>query len=194
MHLDENRAIAEEKYIRLHYRIVNYLIRSTTPERNADRELLADEALEKLAEKLEDGYVIEENIHGLTQKIAMGLWLNYNRKHFRNKRWVEVEEHHRVTNQNENEDDEGSQLKNQRKVCGRSCLSEICRDEEEIKIFREYFFRENKNQVDMKSKEQKEIIAKNLNISYSTLKTRMCRLRSKWEKCIKDCMKKHESV
>lgn len=181
--LDENHVVADEKYIRLRYTLVNFLERLISSNHNVDRQLLADKALESLSRKLEGGFVIEESIIAISKTIAKGLWLNYYRDHIKDKKFIDYDDYyHGETYRIESE--EAVEI-----TCMRSCLSEVCKDDEERKAIIDYFDQRNE-----KLKEQRKLIAERFQITMNTLAARVMRLREKLNKCKDECLKKHATV
>lgn len=181
--LDEDRVVADEKYIQLHYILVNYLERLIYPEPNVDSELLADKTLDSLARKLEGGFVIEVSIPAISKAIARGLWLNYKRDHIISKEFIEYDDdYHGKTYQIDNQEDVET-------TCMRSCLYEICKNDEERKILVDYY-----DQRDEKLKDQRKLIAERFQITMNTLAAKVMRLREKLNKCKDECLKNHATV
>src|SRR5947199_5702744 len=77
--------IAGEKYQLLVLKITKYFIWQGSPESIADN--LAESAIDRLAEKLEQGVVIE-NLNAYVHQIARFVWLEHERKH-RETQWTD---------------------------------------------------------------------------------------------------------
>lgn len=205
--LDKDPAEAIEEYYRLRTAIIRSLERKKWDEKkDADCDFLADETLDRAQKFLEDGKTSEKGIRAVIFGISKIVWKEYKRKN----PWIpEPPDPPDPPDISENAEEEliKKSEEKERISCGRSCLSEACRNKEEMQTFLEYFediktflrlpekikiFLGLSRKDDTKSKERRRKMAENLNISYITLKTRMSRLRSKWEDCIRNCIEKHE--
>lgn len=177
--LDANPLRSGEEYETLRLKLEKYFTRQDRGRWNTDYAALADETLDRVAKRLEDGIEIEKNIHIFAYGIAKFVWLEFIRKNPLPVDFTTVAENSYKTNQDD-EDAEDARL-----ACLRACLVEICKDNDERKILLDYY-----RQADNMLKEQRKSIAARLKITTNTLKTRMSRLREKMEKCIINCMKK----
>lgn len=168
-----------EEYETLRLKLEKYFTRQDHGRWNTDYAALADETLDRVAKRLEEGIEIEKNIHTFAHGIAKFVWLEFIRKNLLPVDFTTVSENSYKTNPAD-EDAEDARL-----ACLRVCLVEMCKDSDERMILLDYY-----RQADNMLKEQRKLIAERLKITTNTLKTRMSRLREKMEKCIVNCVKK----
>jgi DNA-directed RNA polymerase specialized sigma24 family protein len=180
--LDADSGVAAQKYQALRQKLMFKFMREDRGRWNADYEYLTDDTIERTAQYLESGKVIEKSLSVLALGIARIVWLNFIKKH---KISVEIDSIPEPSYNPEN----GEEEINQAISCLRSCLIEVCKNDDERTVILRYY-----RQADSKLLEQRKKLAEELNISTNTLKTQMCRLRDKLRKCVNECLKKREKL
>lgn len=180
--LDPVSASAAEKYEELRLRLVKYFVWSCgCPDSWADA--LADETLDRIALKLEQGTVVE-NIRAYALTTARYIWLEHGRK-FPPPAVVPMDDAFAVpaATPDAGEPDE-------RYSCLESCLETTIKNESERTLLLEYY-----NAAEgQKNKDHRKNLARSRGLGLGALKVRACRLRQSLEKCIRDCLKTSAGV
>jgi DNA-directed RNA polymerase specialized sigma24 family protein len=138
---------------------------------------LADETLNRLARKIDEGEEIEKNVFALSLGIARFVLLE-NLKRPDNKR-VEMKELAAVAAPQERREEDDDLWA----VCLRECLSGVSEENRDLII--EYYQDEGRARID-----DRKILAANLGISLNALFTRAKRMRDKLEECVTRCVKR----
>lgn len=171
--LGESPAEAAEGYEELRQKLVQCFIWRGCLASDAD--VLADQTLDRIAAKLIKGVEIE-NLNAYAVAVSRFVWLEYGRK---NKEDAVGDEIPEQSYQPEFADEPDERLK-----CLRKCLTEITADDSERQLIIGYYERD----AGVKIKEQRKSLAEKLGMTVNNLKVKACRLRSRLESCIKDCV------
>jgi DNA-directed RNA polymerase specialized sigma24 family protein len=138
---------------------------------------LADETLNRLARKIDEGKEIEKNVFALSLGIARFVLLE-TLKRPDNKR-VEMKELATVVAPPERREEDDDLWV----VCLRECLSGVSEENRELII--EYYQGEGRARID-----EHKMLATRLGVSLNTLFSRAKRTRDKLEECVRRCVKK----
>ena len=138
---------------------------------------LADETLNRLARKIDEGEEIEKNVFALSLGIARFVLLE-TLKRPDNKR-VEMKELATVAAPRERREEDDDLWA----VCLRECLSGVSEENRDLII--EYYQDEGRARID-----DRKMLAANLGIPLNTLFMRAKRTRDKLEECVTRCVKK----
>lgn len=148
-------------------------------------EALADEAIDRLAWKCHEQQILDVN------SFVFGIARNVRREAIkrasRNSASIPIEEVESMSNGGGSaEDDIISDLETERnRLCVRKCLQRLSNSERELFV---QFFSAQARRADYRQK-----LAARVGVKIGTLRTRVCRLRSKLELCLTECMK-HSAV
>jgi DNA-directed RNA polymerase specialized sigma24 family protein len=176
--LNDNPAKSADEYMTLHLKVEKYFEWQDRGRWQADYSALADETLDRVAKKLEEGVEIEKSIFSYALGIARFVWLEYMRDHPLPNDIDSIPEPVALKPEPEPESD-------LRLACLRSCLAQIPKDDEERKLILDYY-RKNGEKI----KERRKSLAASLGTNTNALKVRMTRLREKLKNCIGKCMEK----
>jgi DNA-directed RNA polymerase specialized sigma24 family protein len=139
----------------------------------ATPEELADETLDRLATRLEEGVNVQDVAH-FTRGIARLVLLEYwRRPEGRGLPLEDIDSHHPVTDE-ARDDDAPSE-------CLHRCLEEIEPDGRDLIL--EYYSAEGRRRIDVR-----KAMARALGVSESALRSRAQRLRDGLERCITGCL------
>jgi DNA-directed RNA polymerase specialized sigma24 family protein len=171
--LDPVPEIAGEKYEELRSQLIKFF--EWRGSFIADR--LADETLNRLARKIDEGEEIEKNILALSLGIARFVLLE-SMRHPDNRR-VELEELSTLAAPHAHtiEDDDLWVL------CLRECLRSFSQENRELII--EYYEEDRRAKIDTRKK-----LAAKMGISINALFSRAKRIRDKLEQCVSSCVEK----
>jgi DNA-directed RNA polymerase specialized sigma24 family protein len=171
--LDPVPEIAGEKYEELRSQLIKFF--EWRGSFIADR--LADETLNRLVRKIDEGEEIEKNILALSLGIARFVLLE-SMRHPENRR-VELEELSTLAAPPEHrmEDDDLWVL------CLRECLRGFSQENRELII--EYYEEDRRAKID-----SRKTLAAKMGISINALFSRAKRIRDKLEKCVTSCVEK----
>lgn len=164
-----------EKYEALRLKLCRFFVWRGCTVVRADE--LADEALDRTAQKLADGVDVIK-ISAYTLQVARFVWLEFTRKNKELNFGDEMPEQS-VEYDFVKEADE-------RIVCLRKCIVEIAPDETERMTLIGYY----DASAGEKIKDRRRRLAEQLGMKLNALKVKMFRLREKLEICIKDCANK----
>ncbi len=174
MRLDpEDVDAAADKYERLREKLIRFFCWRGAPGTRSD--LLAEEAIDRLATKLEQGINVE-NINAYALQIGRFVWLEY----LRTAREDPISEDFdtAVVSDDPSEDTEI------RLVCLRKCLQQITAgNESERAMILGYYDTEQSE----KNKDKRRVLAEKFGLTVELLRVRACRLRMKLEKCVRAC-------
>ena len=176
--LSDNPKKAADEYLTLHFKLEKYFEWQDRGRWQADHSALADETLDRVAKKLEEGIEIEKTVQSYSLGIARFVWLEYIRI---NPLPTEIENIPEPSAPESDPEEEDARL-----ACLRSCLASVPKDDEERKLILDYY---RKNGA--KIKERRKALADKLGITTNALKVRMTRLREKLKNCIGKCMEKN---
>lgn len=171
--LDANQAQAAEKYEELRLKLVKFYSWRGCPYTSADE--LADETINRVAAKLVEGVEIE-SLNAYASQISRFVWLEFSRKRKEDNYGDEMPEQ-AVEPEMPDEPDE-------RLNCLKKCLAEVAADPTDRELIIGYYDRE----AGEKQKEARKSLAEKLGLKMNALKVKACRLRSKLERCINDCV------
>lgn len=168
--LDLNKDLAAEKYLRLRSGLESFFewrdCEST--------EELTDIVFDRVIKKIAEGEVVE-NIEAFSVSIAKFVVMEYKRKSLRNVELDELSETESFVDRYESEE-----LKKRDLECLRTCLAKL--PEAKRKLLVEYY---NTDEATMILKRKR--LADRLELNLNSLRIRVSRLRSKLERCTKDC-------
>jgi DNA-directed RNA polymerase specialized sigma24 family protein len=171
--LDPDPEMAGEKYEKLRRQLIKFF--EWRGSFMSDE--LADETLNRLARKIDEGEEIEKNVFAFSMGIARFVLLE-NLKSPDNKR-VEMKELDMVAAAPEPwEEDDGLWV-----VCLRECLRGVSAENRELII--EYYQDEGRARID-----ERKMLAASLGISLNALFSRAKRTRDKLEECVMRCAKR----
>jgi DNA-directed RNA polymerase specialized sigma24 family protein len=172
--LDAEPLIAAEKYETLRLKITKILCWKGCPESRSDA--LADEALDRISEKLVKGEDVR-NVDSYAAGIVRFVYLEYSRRNF-----VDAVGDHlpevSVDTGPTSFDEEDTRM-----TCLRACLFEVAPEEDDRRLIVRYYDAE----PSAKNKNNRKALAEELGLSVNALKVRACRLRAKLERCINEC-------
>lgn len=171
--LDADPARAAERYEELRLKLVKFYVWRGCAEASADE--LADETINRLAVKLEEGVEIE-SLGAYACQISRFVWLEFSRKRKEDNFGDDLPEQ-AVEPETADEPDE-------RLKCLRKCLAEIANDARDREVIIGYYDRETGE----KQKEARKSLAEKFGLKMNALKVKACRLRVKLEKCINKCV------
>lgn len=171
--LDPIPEIAGEKYEEIRRQLIKFF--EWRGSYIADR--LADETLNRVMRKIDEGEEIEKNILALSLGIARFVLLE-SMRHPDNRR-VEMEELSALAAPRERwaEDDD------LRVICLRECLRSFPPENRELII--EYYEEDRRAKID-----NRKLLAARLDISINALFSRAKRIRDKLEQCVTNCVEK----
>lgn len=171
--LDANPAQAAEKYEELRLKLVKFYAWRGCPDASADA--LADETINRVAVKLEEGIEID-SLNAYACQISRFVWLEFSRKRKEDNYGDDLPEK-AVEPETADEPDERLQ-------CLKKCLTEISNDAKDRELIIGYYDRDTGE----KQKEARRSLAEKFGLKMNALKVKACRLRTKLEKCIGDCV------
>lgn len=178
--LDSDPTKAAGLYEELRLKLTKCFIwKHNCPESRADT--LADDVLDRIARKLEQGIVIE-NLNAYACEVARFVWMEYLRK-IREDVIDDVEPNIAVNPGVENDPD-------QRLLCLRECLPKVAPNPKDQQMILGYYDTES----DEKNKVKRKSLAERLGMTMINLKTKACRLRERLEKCINECVRRAQKV
>ena len=175
--LDTDRRQAAEKYLSLRERLENFF--EWRDCENAEE--LTDTVFDRVAKKIAEGEKIQ-NAEAYSVSVAKFVLMENRRVRLRN---AELDENSREISSNphrrfSNSEDEG---KSKQFRCLEKCLEEFPADDRKLLI--EYFDTGEKTLI-----ENRRRLAEKLEINLNSLRIRISRLKSKLEKCTKECFGK----
>jgi DNA-directed RNA polymerase specialized sigma24 family protein len=166
--LDANRERAGELYERLRGKLVSYFECRDCPY----PEEHADEAINRVARKLESGEAIREPatyVYGVARLLLLEILKE------RAKRQSAIEQLSRAQPDSTAEDDEDRRLE-----CFKSCLARL--EAEDRQLITQYYEGERRAKIENRTR-----LAERLAISQTALRIRAYRLRTALEKCVNKC-------
>ena len=163
-----------ERYEDLRMRIVHLLRWRGCAESHADE--LADRTLDRVASKLAAGEQVE-NINAFAAAVARFIWLEHTRRERADAVGDDLPE---VAVEPDLESSEGP---DQRMRCLRRCVATKFSDADKQLIVSYY-----DTDAGEKAKISRRRLADSLGLTMTALKVRACRLRSRLETCINDCV------
>lgn len=168
--LDSNREKAAAKYIELRSSLESFF-----EWRDCDNtEELTDIVFDRLTKKIIEGEKIE-NIEAFSVSIAKFVVMEYKRKSLRH---IDLEEIEETINLAENF--ESDDFKKRKLECLKKCLTNLPEKKRQLLI--EYYDTEEATMIP-----KRKSLAEKLELNLNSLRIRVSRLRSKLEKCTKDC-------
>lgn len=171
--LDADETTAAEKYEELRLKLVKFFVWKGCLDASADE--LADEALDRVAEKLARGVEIQ-SLNAYACEVARFVWLEFSRKRKEDAAGDDLPE---IAVQPEIADEPDLRLS-----CLKSCLAEIASSESDRALIIGYYAADAGD----KNKTQRRNLAEKLGLTMNTLKVKACRLRVRLEKCINECV------
>jgi len=171
--LDENPSQAAEKYEELRRRLIKFYVWRGCADANADE--LADETINRVAAKLADSIEIE-SLYAFSCEISRYVWLEFSRNRKEDAYGDKMPE---KTVQPEIAKEPDERLK-----CLEKCLAEITTDKKERELLIGYY----QHSEGEKQKSARKTLSEKFGLKMNALKVRVCRLRFKLEKCIRDCV------
>lgn len=175
--LDPDGSKAAEQYEMLHLKLTKTVAWKGCPD--TDAEMLADETLDRIATRIEDGEVIE-NLNAYACQVLRYVWLEYSRKRIEETARDELPEI--AVSPDTSFLDEPSVRLN----CLRKCMNEVVPDDADRSLIVGYYDAEGGR----KNKDQRRDVAAKLGLTMNTLKVKACRLRARLEKCINECVRR----
>ena len=172
--LDIDREQAAEKYVALRERLERFF-----EWRDCEKaEELTDIVLERVSRKITTGEKIE-NAESYCVSVAKFVLMEDRREVLRN---GEFDENSKVINSaNVNDDsNEENEIKDKRFKCLDKCLAEFPADKRELLI--NYFDTDEATMI-----ASRRTLAEKMKMNLNTLRIRVSRLKTKLEKCTKDC-------
>lgn len=156
-----------------HYEILRTkLVRLFSWRRAAEPETLADETLNRLARKVEEGVIVRD-VDAFAGGVARRVWLESVKRERRMRAALEQMPQHAQVNRESDAPLE----------CFGSCLSQLPDDARALVV--EYYREEKSAKIEARKR-----LAARLVISHGSLRLRVYRLRTQLEKCVTDCLKK----
>ncbi|MEZ5424629.1 MAG: hypothetical protein R2747_00060 [Pyrinomonadaceae bacterium] len=171
--LDEDPSRAAERYEELRLKLVKFYGWRGCPASSADE--LADETLNRVASKLEEGVEIE-SLNAYACQVSRFVWLEFSRKR--------KEDHYGDEMPEQAVDPVLPEEADERLVCLRKCLAEVAPDDQDRQLIIGYY----DTDAGGKLKDARRSLAEKFGLKMNALKVKACRLRSKLEKCINDCV------
>lgn len=171
--LDADAARAAERYEELRLKLVKFYAWRGCPAASADE--LADETINRISGKLEEGVEIE-SLNAYACQISRFVWLEFSRKRKEDSFGDRLPEQRVEPNFTEEPDE--------RLKCLRKCLAEIACDAAERALIIGYYDRA----AGEKLKDARKSLAEKFGLKMNALKVKACRLRAKLEKCINECV------
>ncbi len=168
--LDSNPNLAGQKYEALRNRLVKFFEWRAC----SFAEDLADEAIDRVARKVEAGEKIE-NYTAYCYQVAKLIYLENLRKESKNQAVVI----NLPTKTSPNKTDENPQMD-----CLKSCLEQL--SEENRQMILNYYYKDKQAKIDYRKQ-----LADSLGITMNALRTKTNRIRSKLEECVFKCLKKN---
>ena len=168
-----------EKYENLRAKLCRFFVWRGCPETRADA--LADETLDRMANKLAEGVEIQ-NINAYATQIARFVRLEFFRK---NKEEASGDD---LPEQSFEPEFNDADAPDERIMCLRKCLAETIPDAGEQYLIIKYYEAGDGEMLKNRRKKLAEKLGTNLN----NMKVKAYRLREKLERCINDCVGKSE--
>jgi DNA-directed RNA polymerase specialized sigma24 family protein len=172
--IDANEERAASAYEELRFRLTQIMKWKGCLEPDADA--LADEVLDRVARKIEQGEMID-NVKAYATSVARFVLLEHTRK----RRELGVDELPEVPVLMDTDAIDGPDLRIQ---CLRKCLVEVSQNEADQRLIVGYY----DNASDAKKKEIRRQLADQFGLTPTALKVKACRLRAKLEQCINECV------
>ena len=173
--LDDDRVQAGEKYVALRERLEKFF-----EWRNCENvSELADIVFDRVAKKIVEGEEIK-NAEAYSVTVAKFVLMESRREVLRRE---ELDENSHQENEGEEIESDENEVKVRRLKCLNECLAEFPNDKRKILI--NYFDTEEKTYISKRKR-----LAKKLGLNLNSLRIRVCRLKSKLEKCTKECCEK----
>lgn len=176
--LDADRAAAGVKYEALRARLIKFF-----EWRNCENsEELADTVFDRIQRKIAEGARIQ-NVNAYSATVAQFVF----KENLRNpaRRSESLEENPNVQNLAGKTGTEETETENLRFDCLEKCLSAM--DSETRKLLIAYHDTDERTMIQVRKR-----IAESLDISLNTLRIRVCRLKSKLENCVHNCVDRGE--
>jgi len=168
--LDSDKDKAAEKYLRMRSGLESFF-----EWRDCENtEELTDIVLDRIIKKIIAGETIE-NIEAFSVSIAKFVVLEHKRKAARNTDLVEISGTENFAETFESED-----LKKRNLECLRKCLAKL--PDKKRRLLIEYFDTEETTMIP-----KRKTLAEKLELNLNSLRIRVSRLKSKLERCTKDC-------
>jgi DNA-directed RNA polymerase specialized sigma24 family protein len=161
------------KYEELRVKIAHLLRWRGCAESHADD--LADMTLDRVATKLGSGEQVD-NIHAFAAAVARFIWLEHSRKNKADAVGDDLPEV--AVEPTIDIDDPDTRMR-----CLRRCVATKFSDEDRLLVVNYY-----DTDADEKAKTARRRLAESFGLTLNALKVRACRLRTRLEKCINDCV------
>lgn len=175
--LDDDRFQAGEKYVALRERLEKFF-----EWRNCENvSELTDIVFDRVAKKIVGGEIIK-NVEAFSVTVAKFVLMENRREVLRK---TELDENSHQVNENEEVDSDDNELKDKQLKCLDKCLAEFPFDKRKLLI--NYFDTEEKTYITKRKQ-----LAEKLGLNLNSLRIRVCRLKSKLEKCTKECCEKEQ--
>ena len=169
-----------EKYEILRSKLCRFFVWRGCPESHSDT--LADDALDRTAQKLADGIEIF-NLDAYAAQVARFVWLEFTR---RNKEENYGDDLPEQIFEPEFTDDDAP---DERLVCLRKCLTEVVPNADDQYLIIKYYEAAEGEMLKIRRRELADKLGMNLN----NMKVKAYRLREKLEWCINDCIAKKKT-
>ena len=175
--LDADRGQAAEKYIVLRERLEKFFEWRDCE----NEEELTDIVFDRVAKKIIEDEKIK-NVEAYCVSVAKFVFLENRREVFKNS---ELDENSREVSFETGQEDENNkyELQSKQLKCLEKCLAEF--PEKQRKLLIAYFDTDEKTLIPARKK-----LAEKLGINLNSLRIRISRLKTKLEKCTKDCCEK----
>lgn len=174
--LDDNRGIAAEKYIGVRERLERFFEWRGLE----NSEELTDIVFDRVVKKIIDGEKIE-NAEAYCVSVAKFVLLEGRRENFKT---TELnEDSSQASFEQDTVDERESKLKDIQFTCLDKCLSELPVDKRELLVG--YFDTDQKTMISTRKN-----LANEVGINLNSLRIRISRLKTKLEKCVKECCEK----
>lgn len=172
--LDSDDEKAAEKYLLLQRKIIKIVIWKKYTQTEAEE--IADIVIDRIAQKIEKGEEIED-VNKFANVVLNYVLLEHNRKRKEDAVGDDLPESPVLPDFKE---------KSLREHCLEKCLEDIITDEKDrYLIVRYYDVDDNES-----NKDNRKILAEELELTGNNLKVKASRIRSRLEKCINECVEK----
>ncbi len=172
--LDQNQEKAAEKYITLRERLEKFF-----EWRNCENvEELTDIVFDRITKKIIEGEKIK-NVEAFSVSVAKFVLMENRREALRT---TEIDENLLKYNES-NKSNEDDELHRIRLKCLDKCMSKLSADKQKLLIG--YFNTDEKTMISVRKS-----LAEKMDITLNSLRIRVSRLKSKLEKCTKECSQK----
>ncbi len=172
--LDPSGEQAGRKYEDLRLKILKFLLWQGSPHSYAEG--LVDTTIDRIASKISDGELVE-NINAYAVAVARFVWLEFSRKH-------KEDPTDDFTGAGDASFDDIHDSDDPRMGCLNRCLSHLGTTAGDRQLIVGYYDTDSGAKV----KEVRRKLAESLGIEQNALRVRACRLRTRLESCITDCV------